>query len=297
MNLVKFQASHGMVAGAPSTLMVAADDPILMQRQFSGAGAPSAATLPAGNGRYCAATSGFIIAATLYASGSGYAVNNVLTLGTGTATTTLQIAVDEVDGAGKILDYHVSRAGVYTAYPNATAGVTGGAGTGAVFMPALQPADHYLDISSPDNPVLYICTTAGSNATSAWKKISGGGAAQFKIVSDGGDYWNCRTWDGTTTGADIVKVAKPFKLRCATGAVTTENIRGTVQTYAYSNALGYYVRSVSVGAVLMERNVILPDPVANDLIYAVGFSTTAPATLVDVVWLDLNLDGREWAEI
>ena len=37
--------------------------------------------------------------------------------------------------------------------------------------------------------------------------------------------------------------------------------------------------------------------IASDIIYAIsGFTTLAPATLTDVTWLDLNVDGRAWAQ-
>jgi hypothetical protein len=139
---------------------------------------------------------------------------------------------------------------------------------------------------------------------------SGSGSAsiqQFKIVSDGGDYWNCKTWDGTTLGSSVVKVAKPLKIRCDAGAIASETIyrggSGIVQSYTYapqtvSGVVAYYIRTVTVGGNVIENDVVEPDPLANDIIYAVnGFVTATPSSLVGVTYLDINADGRAWAEV
>lgn len=126
---------------------------------------------------------------------------------------------------------------------------------------------------------------------------------QFKIVADGGDYWVCHTWDGTTEGSSAVNVAKPYKIRAGTGKITTETIRGVPHYYTYSYSSGIYIRSVYTDSSyttnsLVERNTIIPSPIPGDIIYATsGFSTASPSTLVGVEYLDLNVDGRAWAEI
>lgn len=133
---------------------------------------------------------------------------------------------------------------------------------------------------------------------------AGSGSAsvqQFKIVSDGGDYWNCKTWDGTTLGSDTVKVAKPYKLRAGTGKIASEVIRGVTYTYTYTAVTvgavtGYYTRAVSGSDGSSETNYTIPDPIANDIIYGITFSTTTPSTLSAVTWLDINADGRAWAQ-
>jgi hypothetical protein len=143
------------------------------------------------------------------------------------------------------------------------------------------------------------------SAESAIARKAGASSAisQFKISDDMGDYWSCYTWDGTTLGSTFVKVAKPYKLRCSTGAIQIEVVRGSTLYYQYSYASGIYTRSV-FGNVnmttqsLLERDVINPSPLVNDIIYAAsGFSTLSPSTLTDVTYLDLNVDGRAWAEI
>ena len=136
---------------------------------------------------------------------------------------------------------------------------------------------------------------ASGNSTSS------GSASQYKIVSDGGDYWVCKTWDGTTLGSSTVKVAKPYKLRAGTGKITSEVIRGVTYTYTYTPVtvgavVGYYTRSVSGSDGTSETNYTIPDPIANDIIYALAFSTATPSTLSDVVLIDLNIDSRAWTK-
>jgi hypothetical protein len=188
MSVLKFFATHGVVNNAPQNVVVQSTSPLLAQRVFTGVGAPSASTLAAGNGRYCAATSGWVIAATLQAAGSGYAVGDVLTCSGGTATSFTAITVDAVSATGAIQDFHVSSAGQYSVYPTNPVSVTGGAGTGATFNLAFQPPDSYLDITTPTAPVAWVCTTFGSNSTSVWAQISGGAAGN----------WNYRgIWTGS----------------------------------------------------------------------------------------------------
>jgi hypothetical protein len=167
----------------------------------------------------------------------------------------------------------------------------------SVVIPGATPGTAKLaDIKSTANGTIITLPSGmiGSSSTSA------GSASQFKIVSDGGDYWNCKTWDGTTLGASVVKVAKPFKLRAGTGKIASEVIRSVTYTYTYSavtvgGVTGYYTRAVSGSDGSSETDYMIPDPIANDIIYASAFSTTTPSTLADVVWIDLNVDGRAWA--
>lgn len=280
MNLVKFQATHGIVSNAPQTIMIVADDPVLIPRLFHGAGEPSNTTLNAGNGRYNAAGSGFIIAATLLDPGSGYAANDVLTLLTGTASQTLQITVDEVDSAGAILNYHVSRCGIYSVYPDLFPGCTGGTGSGAAFTPSLPPADQYLDETDPDNPALYVCQTAGTAATSVWKKISGGGGngkapVPYLFVDDGGDYWVAQVWNHSAIGAPQQFIHKPWKLRAGGGAIGSETFGGVTYTYTYSHnyfsgtsGAGYYTKAISGSDGSSGTYYPIPLLFANDVILA-----------------------------
>jgi hypothetical protein len=169
-------AFHTIVANGPWIGSISATIAPNAARYFVGTGAPASGTLSAGNGMYNGQSSGFIVAAVMYAAGSGYSVGDVLTLETGTIASgksALQLTVDAVNGSGAIVDFHVSTLGSYTAYPDATAGVTGGGGSEAVFMATIPAADFYWDVTTPTNPNLWCCLTGGSNSTSTWFNLTG----------------------------------------------------------------------------------------------------------------------------
>ena len=150
----------------------------------------------------------------------------------------------------------------------------------------------------------------------ARRRIVGGGSGlsvsvqDFQIVSDGGDYYNCNTFDGLTAGSGIIKVAKHQDIRCilptATpvgGAWATKVIRGVTYTYTYTPTAGTttdgvnvieYVRGVTGSDTSSETDYITPCLNVGDII--TGYSTVfnAPATLVGVTWMAMA-DGRAWA--
>ncbi len=151
-------------------------------------------------------------------------------------------------------------------------------------------------------PLGWVATIDLTGKIAAGSSSGSASVQQFKIVSDGGDYWVCKTWDGTTLGSTNVNVAKPFKLRCGTGKITSELIRGVTYTYTYTAVTvgavtGYYTRAVSGSDGSSETDYMIPDPRANDIIYGITFTTTTPISLSAVTWLDINADGRAWAAI
>jgi hypothetical protein len=250
---------------------------------------------------YNAATSGFVISASLNTPGNGYVVGDVLTLGGGTGIA-LELTVSMVNASGAILDFHACRAGNYSVYPPTTAATSGGTGSGASFYLDCPSPDYYLDLTSLTSPVLYICTTSGNNSSSVWAKVGGGGGIsgiqQFKIVSDGGDYWICNTWDGTTQGTIHQNIIKPELLRAGTNAITSRILllsTGNV-TYSYtftpyyitgglsgSGPVAYYIRNVSGSDGSSETEYCLPFPVAGDVVYAEACTTniiTIPTTVL-----------------
>ena len=165
-------AFHTIVANGPWVGTISSTIAPNAARYFVGTGAPASGTLSAGNGMYNGQSSGFIVAAVMYAAGSGYSVGDVLTLETGTGTA-LQLTVDAVNGSGEIVDFHVSRVGNYSAYPDATAGVTGGGGSEAIFMATRPAADFYWDVTTPTNPNLWCCLTGGNSSASTWFNLTG----------------------------------------------------------------------------------------------------------------------------
>ncbi len=142
---------------------------------------------------------------------------------------------------------------------------------------------------------LYRCTGAGTNATATWVQVSGVSVQQFKIAptgtKDGGDFYNCYTWNGTTLGSTVVKVAKQYKMRALNGP-TSETIRGTAYTYtyAYNSTNDEYVRTTNGGT---STDYPTPPALPGDIIVAIPFTTAAPSTLVGVAWIEIT--ERKWA--
>jgi hypothetical protein len=115
----------------------------------------------------------------------------------------------------------------------------------------------------------------------------GGGARQFKIVSLDYDHVNAKTWDGTTLGDDIVKIAKPWLLRKTPFISGYQGI-----TFTYT---GYTTRSATLSGTT-ETQVVVPAYNVNDIIYATkGVAGGLAMTDPDIEWADLNIDGRAWA--
>jgi hypothetical protein len=140
----------------------------------------------------------------------------------------------------------------------------------------------------------------------------GGKVSQFQVVSDGGDWYNCNSFDGVTAGGEIVKVAKHQELRCilpsatpAGGAYETKIIRGVTYTYTYNAVAGAtadgvnvveYTRGVTGSDSSAETDFITPCLNVGDIISAFQTTFASPADLVDVTWQALA-DGRAWASL
>lgn len=121
---------------------------------------------------------------------------------------------------------------------------------------------------------------------------TGGGftATPYKIVSFDADFINCHSWDGTTEGTTIVKVAKPTKLR---SSIATETIDG--QAVAYSLYDNVNQTRVATAGTNTETQVIVPRYLVGDVIYAMSVKTFTTDTTVKA--MDMNIDGRAWASV
>ena len=238
--ITKFQTCHGIINNAPVNLMIYASAPVLMTREFKGAGAPSSSTLGGGNGKYCGTNSGSVLAAMIAAGGAGFVPGDVLTGAEsgGTVLNHIKINVDTVTSAGGIVDFHVTTVGTYSAYPSNPVTMTGGTGSGATITLALQPEDHYLDTTAN---ALYACTSAGTNATSGWTQISGAGTSApgesvFVITAlSNADYLTCRTWDGTNVGGTDIQVAKINRFRTSLSGEIVDGVAIGFSSYAADN--------------------------------------------------------------
>ncbi|TXH03800.1 MAG: hypothetical protein E6R07_10335 [Nevskiaceae bacterium] len=95
---------------------------------------PAAVTGGSGSGATVNFTSTIKVSqASISAAGTGYAVNDVLTVVGGTSTSAAQISVNAVSGTGAITSASVLNGGSYSVPPTSPVSVTGGAGSGATF--------------------------------------------------------------------------------------------------------------------------------------------------------------------
>ena len=113
----------------------------------------------------------------------------------------------------------------------------------------------------------------------------------FKIVDVQGDYLNCNRFQGGTVQmTTVVPIAKPYLLR---QSLTAWN--GLTFTYTDSQN-----KTASDGSNPDEDWTVTPEYVVGDIIYCArvangtGLLTTAN---VGIRWVDLNVEGRAWAEV
>jgi hypothetical protein len=141
----------------------------------------------------------------------------------------------------------------------------------------------------------WVATLPSVSGLGAGGQTTGTGSAQeFIFVSDGGDFIMAAPWNGTASTGPAVKIAKQYKIRTS---ITTQTINGIVHTYTYTTAVSdgvtRYTRTDTSFDVI-EIQTVNPPFLLTDIIYAVGFSTTAPPDLVAATLIMLD-DGRAWA--
>jgi hypothetical protein len=153
----------------------------------------------------------------------------------------------------------------------------------------------YVDLTAK---TLYVCTTAGTNSTSAWTVISAPQTtlAQYKIVdATPADYLICHTWDGTTEGVSAINVAKSPELRNPGSEVIDSN------TYSYSYTGAYTtlkrLSSVTIATVTTtEKQDIVPRFLAGSIIMAATVNGTTGVSVsgTPLTIQDINVAARNW---
>lgn len=122
---------------------------------------------------------------------------------------------------------------------------------------------------------------------------------QFRVKSIDNDHLVCRLWDGETQGTADIRVAKPYELR-----VTPFNLK-TIDGFSYVYPSVSYERTVTdTSDSSTEDQVIVPeyrlpvDDYEGCIIYAITpvMGLTVELNSTETVWLDINADGRAWAE-
>ena len=115
---------------------------------------------------------------------------------------------------------------------------------------------------------------------------------RVKEVSTTEDWLRCRTWDGATEGAEDVYVARPYTMRRT--PYDGQTIDG--KTYSFLVQSGILVRHIVFSDSSFERQKITPPYLVNDIIYAMPAATGVTVLGSPVALLDINCDGRAWAE-
>lgn len=135
-------------------------------------------------------------------------------------------------------------------------------------------------------------TLALGEASVSVPPAEAGKIEQFKLRVVSNDTLLCVRWDGTTEGEEVF-VYKPWKLRRTTWegqtvVITTERTPATISvTYTAVSSTKRTATSPEIGT---ENQYVIPRYAANDIIYAMRCDD------FDGNYIDLNVDGRAWAE-
>ena len=121
---------------------------------------------------------------------------------------------------------------------------------------------------------------------------------QFRIEEVRGDFLTCREYNVDAGLGTTIYIAKPYCLRQS--PFDNKTIAGLTYTYA-----GSTTRDVTDG-VDTETQIIIPfyqeptDDYDGDIIYAIfgvhGGTGVGDVNEQAIQWLDLNVDGRAWAQ-
>ena len=118
---------------------------------------------------------------------------------------------------------------------------------------------------------------------------------QFRVVSVQADYLICNEWNGNAAGTVAFNVAKPYLLR---NSVTAWN----GLTFTFDAGVTERVATRTSDSET-ETQVVVAAYAVDDVIYAVrrvkgGVGVTVTIDGEDEVldWLDMNVDGRQWAK-
>jgi autotransporter-associated beta strand protein len=105
-----------------------------------------------------------VTSASIVSGGSGYVVNDVLTVQGGTATQAAQLTVTAVDAFGAVTAVSVAQAGTYTVAPTNPVTVTGGTGINATFNLVTLTNDTFVKegVLTVENPLALGASTTGT---------------------------------------------------------------------------------------------------------------------------------------
>lgn len=160
---------------------------------------------------------------------------------------------------------------------------------GVRYLPPLE-ADDLLD---PSQLPILLAAFDVSGGFRAYSASSGVATQQFRIlflpiISEA---IKCRTWDGSTEGGDIIRVARPYFLQ---GGRAWNNVVRNGVTYSNYRGFSDQIRTATKEGE-SETQTIVPAYLPSDILIAARVNTgvTTPQGII-VEWIDLNVDGRMW---
>lgn len=130
------------------------------------------------------------------------------------------------------------------------------------------------------------CQFAGLDTLPQWIIVGGMTSTRYKVTQIHDDFVTCRTYDGTTTGTEDVKIAKPYLLRRTTMRDGTWEWQADRQSRKSGTSTEFTTQSYKAGDEIYA--------ITCDVGTVKDYSVSPAKTLDDVTELDMNIDGRLW---
>lgn len=135
--------------------------------------------------------------------------------------------------------------------------------------------------------------------------VEAGPIKMVQIIENFGNYLTCQEYDAEThtSSGEVLRVAKPFRIRQEGWVGTTNSFtfNGTLVNLTYTwTAVDYRTARDSISGTT-ERQAIIPVYKPGWLLFIAEpengtgvFEAGDGDELVELTWLDLNTDAREW---
>ncbi len=209
---------------------------------------PDVTITPVSGGSGAAATAVLGMSAAIVGlGGTGYYVNNVLTVTGGTFATAATLYVTQVNGSGAITGFSISGAGDYTTPPYGLVSVTGGNGSSAVFNPVWGIVELVLTAGGEGYIVApTVSFSVGAASATAYLSVAPSGGTCISSFSG-------RVW--ISSGRTIVFSAPgsytDFSVTNAAGSliISDETLHSNINQLSVANNFLYVVGDTSINVI------------------------------------------------
>jgi hypothetical protein len=127
-----------------------------------------------------------------------------------------------------------------------------------------------------------------------WVPQAGGSGQSFLLKTVSDDYVEGVTWDGENEGEDLIKIAKPWMLRCSLASSSYMN-----ETHNYTYAAGpdglNLIRTDDDGTK-SEQQMVTPAWRVDEVIKATSMAADIKVDAVRLSWV-LDTSHRQWSRI